>query len=514
MSSYWFIDQRPFCLRCTYGMPTKRKVTSAAPTSKLPAKQARVDGKKLTRKKRNFSVGKVGVIKNHQVDTHFIAHRTMSCRIHGDYNCTMNRPNVVNNSVNFFLMQLVIVERKPPNYFVWVRWGRMGKVGGSYEVGPFKELRFAVECFEQKFANKTGNKWCERANFKCRPGKYTIIDVTDASEKHIPVTPPDRVSTEMCPPSKLDEMTQELVERIFNPEIFENLMIEYDLDLGKIPLKKLSVDQIKAASEILNELENLDENSRPSDVCRLSSQFHALIPPIFRRGYSHLIADDRTLQRKRELLDILTDIAVAQTIQRKVTLLKNKCLHPTDKKYASLQCTLSYLDTSTSDRQLIEEYFAAVGPRFFEIVHAWRVSRKGEAVKFRPHMKTTNHKLLWYGAIPSAVASILSNGLRVRPHSFGTGIYFKSEAYGFSGREMQDMDGNFWTFLVQVAMGKEYHVHRLNASTPVGFDSVVILGWLRRGMFCIYSIHLFSFGVNCSNSKKAAKISRPSSVVF
>ncbi|GAA48040.1 hypothetical protein CLF_101108 [Clonorchis sinensis] len=51
--------------------------------------------------------------------------RLVSCRIHGDYNCTMNRPNVVNNSVNFFLMQLVIVERKPPNYFVWVRWGRM-----------------------------------------------------------------------------------------------------------------------------------------------------------------------------------------------------------------------------------------------------------------------------------------------------------------------------------------------------------------------------------------------------
>ncbi|TGZ74153.1 hypothetical protein CRM22_001092, partial [Opisthorchis felineus] len=94
-------------------------------------------------------------------------------------------------------------------------------------------------------------------------------------------------------------------------------------DLGKMPLKKLSVEQMTTASEILNELENVDNHSRPDDVRRLSSQFNALIPPIFRRGCSHLIAGERTLVHKRKILDILTDIAVAQTIQQKIKPLKD-----------------------------------------------------------------------------------------------------------------------------------------------------------------------------------------------
>ncbi|KER25362.1 hypothetical protein T265_14221, partial [Opisthorchis viverrini] len=62
--------------------------------------------------------------------------------------------------------------------------------------------------------------------------------------------------------------------------------------------------------------------------------------------------------------------------RRKIKALKDKYLHPIDKKYASLQCTLDYLDTSTSERQLVEEYFAAVGSDSCEILHVWRVSHK------------------------------------------------------------------------------------------------------------------------------------------
>lgn len=45
------------------------------------------------------------------------------------------------------------------NWFVWCRWGRVGEVGATAELGPFSALEDASTAFCKKFKDKTGNKW-------------------------------------------------------------------------------------------------------------------------------------------------------------------------------------------------------------------------------------------------------------------------------------------------------------------------------------------------------------------
>lgn len=44
-------------------------------------------------------------------------------------------------------------------WFVWCRWGRVGEIGSTAELGPFKAEDDAGTAFSKKFRDKTGNKW-------------------------------------------------------------------------------------------------------------------------------------------------------------------------------------------------------------------------------------------------------------------------------------------------------------------------------------------------------------------
>ena len=49
-------------------------------------------------------------------------------------------------------------------WFVWCRWGRVGEIGATAELGPFKAEDDAATAFSKKFRDKTGNKWAVRQN--------------------------------------------------------------------------------------------------------------------------------------------------------------------------------------------------------------------------------------------------------------------------------------------------------------------------------------------------------------
>lgn len=44
-------------------------------------------------------------------------------------------------------------------WFAWCRWGRVGEMGATAELGPFKLEEDASTAFSKKFRDKTGNKW-------------------------------------------------------------------------------------------------------------------------------------------------------------------------------------------------------------------------------------------------------------------------------------------------------------------------------------------------------------------
>merc|ERR1712223_796099 len=79
-----------------------------------------------------------------------------------------------------------------------------------------------------------------------------------------------------------------------------------------------------------------------------------------------------------------------------------------------------------------------------QIEEIFKVSRKGEAKRFKPFKALPNRKLLWHGSRTTNFAGILSQGLRIAPpeapvtgYMFGKGVYFadmssKSANYCFA----------------------------------------------------------------------------------
>ena len=58
--------------------------------------------------------------------------------------------------------------------------------------------------------------------------------------------------------SVLDKPIQDLIHLIFDIEKMKNAMIEFEIDLNKMPLGKLSSNQLKKAFGVLNELNDVN----------------------------------------------------------------------------------------------------------------------------------------------------------------------------------------------------------------------------------------------------------------
>ncbi len=78
----------------------------------------------------------------------------------------------------------------------------------------------------------------------------------------------------------LDKAVQNLIQMIFDVEAMNRTMLEFEIDLNRMPLGKISGSQISDAFSVLNELVKLfeDETSSSAKIAELSNQFYTLIP--------------------------------------------------------------------------------------------------------------------------------------------------------------------------------------------------------------------------------------------
>jgi poly [ADP-ribose] polymerase len=85
----------------------------------------------------------------------------------------------------------------------------------------------------------------------------------------------------------------------------------------KMPLGKLSKTQIAKGFEVLEDIEALLKNKNPSraKMDELSSKFYTIIPQDFGRMRPPAIDDQEKLQKKYDMLMVLSDIELAQTMQ-------------------------------------------------------------------------------------------------------------------------------------------------------------------------------------------------------
>ncbi|NWV01266.1 PARP3 polymerase, partial [Upupa epops] len=412
-----------------------------------------------------------------------------SAQVYKDYSCTLNQTNISANNNKFYIIQLL---QHDGAYSVWSRWGRVGEVGQS-KLMPSASLEAAKKDFEKKFREKTKNSWAARESFVAQPGKYTLIEVRPGAGQEVEATlrvddvDGDKVCKKRVLPCTLDKATQDLVSLIFSSDMFRDAMQTMNIDVKKMPLGKLSKQQIARGFETLEELEAVLQEQHPATARleELSSHFYTIIPHNFGRARPPPIDSPDLLRAKKDMLLVLADIEVAQSLQEQKGTEEEKeeeVTHPLDQDYALLCCQLSLLDPGSQEYQLIQNYVTQTGWQNLCILHIWQVARDGEDERFKAHSLVEHRRLLWHGTNVAVVAAILKSGLRIMPHAggrVGKGIYFASENsksacyVGYTSQKVGIM------FLTEVALGKCHRITRDDPSLrqpPAGYDSVVACG--------------------------------------
>ncbi|XP_017271173.1 protein mono-ADP-ribosyltransferase PARP3 [Kryptolebias marmoratus] len=422
---------------------------------------------------------------NRKVDEH--CPLSSSGQVYEDYDCMLNQTNIGHNNNKFYVIQVVKEKNK---YYTWNRWGRVGEVG-QHKLNEFGKPELAVKDFEKKFKDKTKNNWSDRTNFVPHSGKYTLIEVDGEQDAEVKVDAVDGNALETSKivlPCTLDEATQKLINLIFSNDMFKEAMECMNLDIKKMPLGKLSKVQIAKGFEVLEEIEAaMSQKSGRQRLEELSSKFFTMIPHNFGRQRPPTIDDKEIIDQKKEMLMVLADIELAQTLKSETEKAQEEMTetvpHRLDQDYKSLKCRLTLLDKKTKMFKIIEKYLKATSGGYYkmDIIDVWEVDRETEGQRFGENDDLENRRLLWHGTSIAVVAAILKSGLRIMPHSggrVGRGIYFASENCK-SACYVQPSNNTGVMFLSEVALGKEYTItkddHTLRKA-PAGYDSVVARG--------------------------------------
>ncbi|TVK90534.1 Metabotropic glutamate receptor 2 [Bagarius yarrelli] len=385
--------------------------------------------------------------------------------VHEDYDCMLNQTNIGNNNNKFYVIQVLLSGGK---YYCWTRWGRVGEPGQNNLAGP-SSVDAAIKNFEKKFKDKTKNNWSDRENFVSHEGKYTLIEVEGDQDAEVDAVDSKPVTAKSIQPCTLDNATQRLMKFIFDNDMFKEAMESMNLDIKKMPLGKLSKQQIAKGFEALERIEGaLKRKSNENKLAELTSKFFTIIPHNFGRCRP----------------PVLADIEIAQSLKAESEKVKEETVetvpHPIDQNYDSLKCNLTLTDKKSKEFKIIEKYLNATGERL-KIVDVWQVNREEEAENFSANDALENRKLLWHGTNVAVVAAILKSGLRIMPHSggrVGRGIYFASENAKSAGYVRTSKNIGIM-FLNEVALGKEYTITRDDPSlrkAPNGYNSVVARG--------------------------------------
>ena len=136
----------------------------------------------------------------------------------------------------------------------------------------------ALREFERLYEEKTGNRWSKRKEFQKVPGKFYPLEM-DFGQDTEEIKKLNLAESK----SKLDKPIQELISMIFDIESMKKAMIEFEIDLTKMPLGKISKKQIEQGYSILTEVQNMikNENGNHSKFLDCSNRFFTLIPHDF-----------------------------------------------------------------------------------------------------------------------------------------------------------------------------------------------------------------------------------------
>jgi poly [ADP-ribose] polymerase 1 len=265
--------------------------------------------------------------------------------------------------------------------------------------------------------------------FQKRAGKYYPVEVDYDDDNKV-----KKIAEKSSIPSKLPKATQDLIHLLFDIDSMKQTMMEFELDLDKMPLGRLSKKQLQDAYQTLKDLDELiTKGASNSEFIGLSNKFFTLVPHNFGMNKAPVIDTLEMIQNKREILDNLIEVEIAYSMLQQDT---DDKLNPLDAHYGQLKTEVSPIDHESEEFTLIQQYVqnthAATHDAYaLEVVDVFKVARQGEKRRYKPFKKLHNRQLLWHGSRITNYVGILSHGLKIAPpeapvtgYMFGKGIYF------------------------------------------------------------------------------------------
>jgi poly [ADP-ribose] polymerase len=367
------------------------------------------------------------------------------------YTCMLNQTDLKANKNKFYTMQLI----KTGSKFVhFIRYGRIGEVG-KISYSDFTTLNSAIDSFEKQFRSKTGNKWSDKGNFKKKDEKYFLSDVSyEAELKDVPKEDENK----NIPESKLPKRVQDLIKMISDVNMMTNSLVQLDIDPKKMPLGKITSSQINSAKDLLAQIEkkleakgvvdkeedvNSDElgDMLDDDIVDLCSKYYTYIPYSCGRNKPPLIKTKKIVDKYRQNLDDLMNIAIGVQIINNVKADEN----PIDSIYADINTQISPLRKNTKIWAEIEKYIknthGCTHDSKLRLLDIFEIQQAGKQKVFDDNCSGIgNRMLLFHGTPQSCVLSIFKKDFYLDPtilndpniqiagKLLGYGVYFADMA--------------------------------------------------------------------------------------
>lgn len=394
------------------------------------------------------------------------------------YSCVLGLTDIQKNKNSFYKLQVLESDYKHLNigrsYYFFFSMGRTGTTIGSFSTRNFNSADLAVAEFEKLYQQTTGNDWNTRQNFKKVPGKFYPIDVNYGDEE---VEDNNNIA------SRLDSRVQDLMKLLFNVNNMQITMNEFKLDLQKMPLGKLSGEQLKSAEAALEALEEAVCNRSPRLVLiGLSNKFFTLIPHSFGFEAAPVLDALAEINKKREMVESLHDIENAYAMMAKAR--KLPAMSSLDSYYSQLNASVEVLDQNSGIYRLIKTYVNNTSMHGFrlEILDIYKVQRFEEEKRSDQFKQLSNRQLLWHGSRITNFVSIIKNGLKISPQvhgsMFGRGIYFadmvsKSANYCQTSSSTEGL-----LALCEVALGNVHELYQAQncQGPPPNYNSIKGVG--------------------------------------
>lgn len=343
------------------------------------------------------------------------------------YTTVLSFTDIQKNKNSFYKIQ-VLESDAGRKFWLFRSWGRIGTKVGDNKVESYPSASTACDQFEQLFEEKTGNPF-NAMPFKKVAGKYYPVEVDyDDDNKAKKTAEKSQIK------SKLPSPTQDLIQMLFDVNSMKQTMMEFELDLDKMPLGRLSKKQLHDAYQALTELNDLVvRGASNAEFIGLSNKFFTLVPHNFGMNKAPIIDTLEMIKNKREILDNLIEVEIAYSMLQQD---HDDKLNPLDAHYEQLKTELEPLDHKSEEFTLIDQYVqnthAATHDTYsLEVVDVFKVNRQGEKRRYKPFKKLHNRQLLWHGSRITNYVGILSHGLKIAPpeapvtgYMFGKGIYF------------------------------------------------------------------------------------------